>query len=341
MVFMGDAGSQMLGFLCVVFTLVLTQSNTPYSEITPLFLIGFPILDTLTVMMERISKGVSPFKADKNHLHHKLMKLGLYHSESVLVIYILQALFLCSAFVFRFYSNWLNLIVFMTMAGTIILAFYIAGRKQFRFRSGNGRYQNTKSLLASFAGEQVSIRFVFTTLKWALAMVFIFQCIIPENMPWYMSWGAVFFILLILATKIFKPKIKKDVLRAALYSSIPMLIYFSTTEASSWMTAKMIFVNNAVFVCLILLVIATLNLTRRKKGFKINPLDFLIFIVIIIFPNLPTVHLENPDIKLVVAKVLIFFFSYDVFLGELHDKDTFLDNSLIAAFVVIAVKAFI
>lgn len=338
-VFMGDAGSQMLGFLCVVFTLVLTQSNTPYSEITPLFLIGFPILDTLTVMVERISNGSSPFKADKNHFHHKLMKLGLYHSESVLVIYFLQAVFISCAFLLRFYSNWSNLIVFMALAGGIVFCFTIAEKKKFMFRSGNGRYLGAKSLLASFAGEQVSIRIAFTTLKWALATVFLFQCIIPENMPWYMFWGAVFFILLILATKIFKPEIKKDVLRIALYSTIPMLIYFSTTEISSWMTAKMIFVNNAVFVSLILLVIVTLNLTRRKKGFKINPLDFLIFIVIIIFPNLPTVHLENPDIKVVVAKVLILFFSYDVFLGELRNKDTFLDNSLIAAFAVVALKA--
>jgi len=340
-VFMGDAGSQMLGFLCVVFTLVLTQSNTPYSQVTPLFLIGFPILDTLTVMVERISKGGSPFKADKNHFHHKLLKLGLYHSESVLVIYLLQALFLSFAFVLRFYSNWSNLTVFIVLAGVIIVLFGIAEKKQFRFRNGKREHLGSKSMLAAFAGERISIRLFFAMLKWGLALGLIFQCIIPENMPQYMSYGAVFFCVLILVVKVFKPQIKKDVLRIALYCTIPMLVYFSTTGASSWMTGRMIFVNNMAFISLILFVILTLNLTKRQKGFKVNPLDFLVFIVIIVFPNLPSVHLEDPLIKLVIAKILILFFSYDVLLGELRQEDTFLDKSLLAAFFVIALKGFI
>lgn len=340
-VFMGDAGSQMLGFLCVVFTLVLTQTNTPYSQVMPLFLIGFPILDTLVVMVERMSKGVSPFKADKNHFHHKLMKLGLYHSESVFAIYLLQSVFICCGFVFRYYSNWVNLVVFGVLAGSIVTFFETARVKDFKFRSGKNRYLGAKSVLASIAGERLSIRLSFTALKWGLCLVFLFQCFIPENMPVCMSWGGALFIVLILASKIFKPELKKDVLRIGLYCTIPVLIYFSTTEPSSWMTGRIMFANNAVFISLILFVIVTLNLTRRQKGFKINPLDFLIFIVIIVFPNLPSVHLENPAIKMVIAKILILFFSYDVLLGELRQADTFLDRSLMVAFFVIILKGVI
>jgi hypothetical protein len=62
--------------------------------------------------------------------------------------------------------------------------------------------------------------------------------------------------------------------------------------------------------------------------------------VIIVFPNLPNIHLETPLIKVVVAKVLILFFSYDVLLGELRQEDGFLDKSLIAAFAVIAIRGF-
>ncbi|MCP3875141.1 MAG: undecaprenyl/decaprenyl-phosphate alpha-N-acetylglucosaminyl 1-phosphate transferase, partial [Desulfobacteraceae bacterium] len=58
--FMGDAGSQLLGFLSIVFAIVLTQTNTPYSKILALPIIGFPILDTLTVMVERMIKKRSP-----------------------------------------------------------------------------------------------------------------------------------------------------------------------------------------------------------------------------------------------------------------------------------------
>ena len=340
-VFMGDAGSQMLGFLCAVFTLILTQCNTAYSQVTPLFLIGFPIIDTLVVMVGRISKGGSPFRADKNHFHHKLLNLGFFHSESVFIIYFLQAVFISLAFLFRFYSNGTNLLVFIVIAGIIILLFEMARRKQFKVRNGGGAYLGAKSVLAVFAGERLSIRIFFGILKWGMALVFIVQCILIEEMPGYMGWGAVFFAALILGIKRFRPEIKKEVLRVSLYCAIPFLLYFSTTGMADWMTGRMIRVNNMAFIGLVVFVIATLNLTRRQKGFKINPLDFLVIIVIIVFPNLPSVHLENPLIKLVVAKILILFFSYDVLLGEIRDEDTFLDKSLVAAFFVIALKGFL
>jgi len=340
-VFMGDAGSQMLGFLCAVFTLILTQCNTPYSQITPLFLIGFPILDTLTVMVERIANGGSPFKSDKNHLHHKLMKLGLYHSESVLAIYFFQALFISCAIFLRFYSNGVNFMVFIGLAGTIILLFELSRKKQFHLRVENESLLGSTSVLALIGGERFSIRFFFTTLKWGLHLLFFFQCIICESMPRYLGVGAACFIALILITKRVIPKARKNVLRVVLYCSIPLLMYFSTIDAYHWMGPRMVFINNSFFIILIFFVIATLNLTKRSDGFKINPLDFLIFIIIIIFPNLPSIHLEDMQIKMVVAKILILFFSFDVLLGELRQEDTFLEMSLLATFSVIILKSFI
>ncbi|MCK4529383.1 undecaprenyl/decaprenyl-phosphate alpha-N-acetylglucosaminyl 1-phosphate transferase, partial [candidate division WOR-3 bacterium] len=126
--FMGDAGSQFLGFSAITLSLGLTQGNTPLSPLLPLVLLGFPVLDTVTVMCERIVKGRSPFVADKNHFHHKLIGLGLYHTESVFVIYMLQAFLVTFAFFFRFYSEWFLLIFYIMFSGTIVSAFLITDR---------------------------------------------------------------------------------------------------------------------------------------------------------------------------------------------------------------------
>jgi len=156
-----------------------------------------------------------------------------------------------------------------------------------------------------------------------------------------MSVGALICIALILLVRRIWPDAKKEILRVVLYCSIPLLMYFSTTGAYLWMTPRMENINNLLFVLLVLFVIATLNLTKRQKGFKLNPMDFLIFIVIVIFPNLPSIHLQNPLIKLVVAKILILFFSYEIFLGEIRKEDTFLDMSLMASLLVVAMKGVI
>ncbi|MGH9563508.1 MAG: MraY family glycosyltransferase [Terracidiphilus sp.] len=79
-VFMGDAGSQLLGFTVGVLSLRATQSGQSLvSAATPILLLALPILDTLSVMVQRIVEGRSPFSPDKNHIHHKLLKLGFDH----------------------------------------------------------------------------------------------------------------------------------------------------------------------------------------------------------------------------------------------------------------------
>ncbi|MBU3946656.1 MAG: undecaprenyl/decaprenyl-phosphate alpha-N-acetylglucosaminyl 1-phosphate transferase, partial [Proteobacteria bacterium] len=69
----------------------------------PLIILGFPVLDTLTVMVERMRQGRSPFSPDKNHFHHRLITLGLFHNEAVVVIYMIQAVMCLSAILLRHY----------------------------------------------------------------------------------------------------------------------------------------------------------------------------------------------------------------------------------------------
>lgn len=132
--FMGDAGSQLLGFLAVTLSLALTQGNTSFTPLLPLILLGFPVLDTLTVMFERVAGGKSPFVADKNHFHHKLIRLGLYHTEAVLVIYIFQAFLVTSAFVFRFYPEWFLLIFYIIFSTGILSGFFVAKKRGWKFK---------------------------------------------------------------------------------------------------------------------------------------------------------------------------------------------------------------
>ena len=94
-IFMGDGGSQFLGFSAGVLAILLTQSsNTALSPALPLLILGLPILDTLMVMGERIYEGRSPFVADRKHIHHRLLALGFHHYEAVVTIY---ALLRCSS----------------------------------------------------------------------------------------------------------------------------------------------------------------------------------------------------------------------------------------------------
>lgn len=87
-IFMGDVGSQTLGFvLACAATLGLFKLHAAITFIVPLLALAVPLTDTLYAIVRRLSKGQSPFKADKGHFHHKLLALGLSQKQVVAVLY--------------------------------------------------------------------------------------------------------------------------------------------------------------------------------------------------------------------------------------------------------------
>lgn len=92
-IFMGDAGSMMIG-LSVIWLLVLgTQSSNGFRPVTALWIIAIPLLDMFSVMHRRIKKGKSPLMADRDHLHHIMMRLGLSQLSALTVIVSLALMF--------------------------------------------------------------------------------------------------------------------------------------------------------------------------------------------------------------------------------------------------------
>lgn len=95
-VFMGDAGSMLIG-LSVIWLLILgTQSETAsFRPVTALWIIAIPLMDMLAIMFRRLAKGQSPFKADREHLHHISLRMGLSSRQSLLLITALACVFAC------------------------------------------------------------------------------------------------------------------------------------------------------------------------------------------------------------------------------------------------------
>jgi len=86
-VFLGDAGSTFLGFALTWFVIRLSQGQgAPMSPETGLWLLMVPLFDTVYVMFRRLSRGRSPMAADRQHLHHYLLRGGLSVTQSLAVI---------------------------------------------------------------------------------------------------------------------------------------------------------------------------------------------------------------------------------------------------------------
>ncbi|NEX21959.1 undecaprenyl/decaprenyl-phosphate alpha-N-acetylglucosaminyl 1-phosphate transferase [Thiorhodococcus mannitoliphagus] len=105
-IFMGDSGSQFLGFGVGVLAISITQRpDTALGPLTPLLVLALPILDTLNVMTRRIAAGRSPFSADKLHLHHQLLEAGLSQNQAVSLVYMAQVVAVALAYALRYSSD--------------------------------------------------------------------------------------------------------------------------------------------------------------------------------------------------------------------------------------------
>ncbi len=87
-IFMGDVGSQMLGFvLATVSIMGMFKFHAIISFLVPLLALAVPLADTVFAFFRRIFHGQSPFHADKGHFHHRLLALGMSQKQAVAVLY--------------------------------------------------------------------------------------------------------------------------------------------------------------------------------------------------------------------------------------------------------------
>lgn len=91
-IFMGDAGSYLVGFWIAVATLLSTytgyNSETPHAILAPLCVLAVPLYDTASVILIRRRSGRSIFQADKKHFSHRLVELGMNRPAAVMTIYV-------------------------------------------------------------------------------------------------------------------------------------------------------------------------------------------------------------------------------------------------------------
>ena len=83
-----------MGFTIAVIALLGFKNVTMTSLIIPLLILAVPILDTLFAIIRRLLNHKHIYDADKEHLHHQLLKMNFSHKTTVIIIYIITALFL-------------------------------------------------------------------------------------------------------------------------------------------------------------------------------------------------------------------------------------------------------
>lgn len=93
MIYLGDTGALFIGFMIGVLSLQGLKNSTAVAVVTPVIILGVPIMDTIVAIIRRSLSGQKFYEPDKMHLHHRLLSMGFTHRGAVLVVYGITMLF--------------------------------------------------------------------------------------------------------------------------------------------------------------------------------------------------------------------------------------------------------
>jgi UDP-GlcNAc:undecaprenyl-phosphate GlcNAc-1-phosphate transferase len=133
-IYMGDAGSLFLGILIASLSIRVDTNGELgiFSLLIPFFILAVPILDTTTAVIKRIVRRVSPFQGGRDHLSHRLMRMGLEKRRAVLTLWAASAFFAVLAILILNSSSAIStfLISIGILSWTALLAIFLKTKDQ-------------------------------------------------------------------------------------------------------------------------------------------------------------------------------------------------------------------
>ena len=318
-IFMGDGGSQLLGFTMGVLTILLTDSTRgPFSPALSLFLLGLPFLDTLGVAGQRLAEGRSPFIGDRTHVHHKLMRIGLSHYEAVTAIYAIQVGMVCLAYLLRWQSDAFILSLYLVIAGSVLGGFVAAGRGLLPSPvSQEGKFLSSAAFTGFPNGPWVADR-LMRFLSIAVPLFLIGLVFSPSDVPNDVGYLSIIIFGVVLLGLSFPSQVVLYFVRGGLYVGTTFLLYVSEGSRVSSMPAVAM-ANNIFFVVVALTVLLILRFDEQNR-FQTTPLDYLMVFLAVSFPLLPEVRTDISHLGVFAAKLIVLFFSFELLLHAFSNR---------------------
>lgn len=344
-IFMGDTGSQFLGYMVACLAILATQSEqAAISPVLPLLLLGLPILDTLTVMTIRIKEKRSPFSPDKNHLHHQIMALGLKHFEAVGVIYIIQVMLMACAYVFRFESDLFLLIYYFVFASSIVGVLYIGHKKKARdqttYKPVEDVRERRNKLLRKLNWMYTNSAIVIEVI---IAAILLISALLVSSVrsDFALTGFALGFGLVVLA--LVAKRHAALVARGCCYTASVFVVYLLTAGGIDTTFPLLIdghLLIDCLFIGLVFFLLLAIRMTRKEE-FRLDTQDLLVLLMVTIVPQLPFETLDNNQVGTIALRLAALMYSCEFILGRSKGGFKILIGSSLLSMFLVASSAFL
>lgn len=303
-IFMGDAGSQFLGFSLAWLAITMSQGDSgTVSTLMPVLILGIPVMDILQVVPVRVWKRLPLPGPDKEHFHHQVAKLGFHQNEVVAIIYLLQTILLCSAYVYRSAADIVLLAFYVAFMASVLGVLLFAHLKHWTFRSleadvGSGYRRRSK--LFRYLGELHPYSGTFIAA--IVASHLIIFCVLSKDFTAYQVYACVGWAAALLAGfLIWRERWSLGIGRVSSFSASIILVWGVTRSMEVWPHRLYIDASLALLALLLLVAIRT----TRRSYFRLTNGDLIVALAFVALG--PLLLLELGHVSLVMSMVFRFF----------------------------------
>ncbi len=335
-IFMGDTGSQFLGYSLGFLAVLVTQKVHPsLSPALTLLFLGLPVIDLLGVMAIRIKNGHNPLHADRTHIHHRLLDLGFDHYETVIIIYSLQTILVISAIFLRYESDLLIILLYISTAIIILGLLTIAERSG--WRTGVDVQERTKlfSTVHYFRSHKIDIiRIAHNVIKIIIPFYFIFVSLFVEAIP--RDFGLIAAVLFIVMTldMIFN----KDKNSFSLSGGIYIAAIFSVYLVGHSEAIKDFSYLDIIPFILLAGAIGIVVRYGMDKKFQTSPMDYLIVFGVFAVAVFGERYLQIKDIGILIIKCMVILYGCEVLLMRMEKRVNSLNLISLLALLILAFR---
>lgn len=320
-IFMGDGGSLLLGYCMGTFSVMLAGGgDTQVSPYIPLVMLGVPILDTIVVMVNRKRNNKRMFQPDKTHLHHRLLDLGIGHKYTVLMVfgitYLLNFIAMLGSnpntgAMYKLNDSVLILMLLGVAAvvyGTLTWlasqgwcgTFDFASNQSIRTTSGYRRLVRlTSYLVVVIKGLMIAILLLPLSLSHRdidiVSVVPIVLLIIASVLCYFMrrSW-------------------RDSLLQVYLYLAGAFMIFLMGNYGREELLLgiSLLHVSHLLFLLLFICIGLKVFIRKRVPHLVVYPVEYLIMLIVLSVPLLPSVFTTRYHLLTVAAKSVIMFVGF-------------------------------
>lgn len=334
-VFMGDSGSQVLGFTLGFLAVYLTQVAHPaVSPALPLLLLGLPVADILMVLYRRIRGRLNWFRATRNHVHHRLLDLGFNHYETVVTIYSVHAVLVTGAVLMRYQSDAAVAAAYLLVIVALFAALAFAERRGWRVPRPAAVEARLTAAIRRLKNNEALRQMPLVVIAAVIAAVMLLGSFWIETVP--RDFAVVSGMLaVILAVQMLRNRAAGSMLvRSAIY----VTAVFSAYLIATYPGPARLPVETLTTAILAALAVAIAVFVRfvSDKRFEATPTDYLIA-----FGVLTLLAFGNADIHAratakVVMSAIVLLYGCEVLIGRITGRWHILPCATLVTLVTLA-----